>query len=273
MKLRNIFIVLVSLGIFIVTGIFAHFSGFAQELATTALQRTNPVEMTPESIARGETVFLTRCIGCHGKRADGRGAQALNLIPKPKNLRNAAFIRNLSDERMYTSISGGVRGTAMPAFELILQANSRWDVINYARSLTREYDIDIPNAPTYEEVLPETTNPIPLNDETVQTGQKIYTTYCMSCHGSEIDGRGKIAENLNPKPRNLAVIASWGEVPYLNYLDDARVYTSISNGIPGTSMPPWSAVLSASERWHVINYLRTEAKKGKTNYSLSFTEE
>ncbi|MCP4402760.1 MAG: c-type cytochrome [bacterium] len=273
MKRRKIFIFFVSLCSVTLICISAYFSVFAQERAVTRLQRKNPTEMTPESIARGGTIFVEKCAGCHGKRADGRGAQAVNLIPKPKNLRNGGFIRNLSDERIYTSISGGVRGTAMPAFEMILHGDQRWDVINYVRSLTQDDDLDIPSAIYDEEVLPEIQNPIPLDDASIQTGKKFYTSYCMRCHGSEGDGQGKVSKNLKPRPRNLVVIASWGEIPFLNYLDDMRVYNSITHGIPGTSMPPWGAVLTASERWHLINYLRTEAKKKKTNYSLSFSEE
>lgn len=90
---------------------------------------------TPESIAAGKAVFFEYCAGCHGRRADGRGPQSLNLEPRPQNLRNAPFVAYLSDDRMYGSISGGVRGTAMPAFELMITADKRWQVIHYIRSL------------------------------------------------------------------------------------------------------------------------------------------
>ena len=86
--------------------------------------------VTPESIRAGESVFFEYCSGCHGRRADGRGPESLNLDPKPQNLRNAQFVKHLSDERIYTSVSGGVRGTAMPAWELALPAERRWNVIH-----------------------------------------------------------------------------------------------------------------------------------------------
>jgi mono/diheme cytochrome c family protein len=228
--------------------------------------RTNPIEKTAESIKRGETVFFEYCSGCHGRRADGRGPQALNLVPKPQNLRNAAFTRSLSDERLFSSISGGVRGTSMPAFEMLYSAERRWDVINYVRSLTDDYSLRIQNAPLAEKVPVEFPNPVPVSAAAVATGRALFLKYCASCHGSKADGKGAVAANLTPRPRNLVVITSWGESPFMNYLSDSRVYDSITNGVPGTSMSPWIQSTSAEERWHLIHYLREEAKKGYTAY-------
>jgi mono/diheme cytochrome c family protein len=229
-------------------------------------QRTNPIERTAESIKRGEAVFFEYCSGCHGRRADGRGPQALNLVPKPQNLRNAAFTRSLSDERLFSSISGGVRGTSMPAFEMLYSAERRWDVINYVRSLTEDYALRIQNAPLAEKVPAEYPNPVPADERSVASGQKLFQEYCASCHGSKADGKGAVAASLTPRPRNLVVVTSWGESPFMNYLSDSRVYDSITNGVPGTSMSPWIQVTSAQERWHIINFLREEAKKGYTAY-------
>jgi hypothetical protein len=62
-------------------------------------------------------------------------------------------------------------------------------------------------------------------------------------------------------PRNLVVVTSWGEKPFIDYLTDARLYDSVTNGVPGTSMLPWIAVLSDDMRWHVINFLRSRANE------------
>jgi mono/diheme cytochrome c family protein len=247
--------------------VFILFSWPALVLAQTkAPERTNPVEKSVESIKRGETVFFEYCSGCHGRRADGRGPQALNLVPKPQNLRNAAFTRSLSDERLFSSISGGVRGTSMPAFEMLYSAERRWDVINYVRSLTDDYPLRVPNATLAEKVPAEYANPVPISEKSVARGQKLFLKYCASCHGSKADGKGLVAPSLTPKPRNLVVITSWGESPFINYLADSRVYASITNGVAGTSMSAWIEVTNAEERWNIINYLREEAKKGYTAY-------
>jgi mono/diheme cytochrome c family protein len=216
---------------------------------------------TPESVKAGEGIFFEYCSGCHGRRADGRGPQSLNLDPKPQNLRNAQFVKYLTDDRIFTSVSGGVRGTAMPAFELMLSAPRRWDVIHYLRSLTADDPINLPNGIAYQKVVPEAKNPLPLKEETAAEGKKNFLSYCASCHGRKADGKGTLAANLVPAPRNLVAITSWGEKPFIDYLSDARVYDSITNGVPGTSMQPWIGVLSDEARWQTVCYLRSEAAR------------
>ena len=46
-----------------------------------------------ESIARGEQIFLQRCTGCHGRKADGKGPNSLDILPHPRNLRNSCVRR------------------------------------------------------------------------------------------------------------------------------------------------------------------------------------
>ena len=217
--------------------------------------------VTPESIHAGEGVFFEYCSGCHGRRADGRGPESLNLDPKPQNLRNAQFVKHLSDERLYSSISGGVGGTAMPAWELNIAPERRWNVIHYIRSLTADDTISVPNSITRQAVDPGVRNPLPLDEQSAAAGKKIFFNYCASCHGQKADGHGVLAPNLVPAPRNLIAVTSWGEKPFIEYLSDARVYDSITNGVPGTSMQPWIGVLSDAERWEAISFLRFEGNR------------
>jgi mono/diheme cytochrome c family protein len=216
---------------------------------------------TPESVAAGKAVFFEYCSGCHGRRADGRGPQSLNLVPKPQNLRNAQFVKYLTDERMYTSISGGVRGTAMNAFELTLSPERRWQVIHYIRSLTADDPFNLTNALDYQPVRSDAKNPVAPSSESIATGKKLFLNYCANCHGTKADGNGVIAINLTPMPRNLVAIVSWGEKPFIDYMPDSRLYDSITNGVPGTSMSPWIKVMTDEERWSVINYLRDRARE------------
>jgi mono/diheme cytochrome c family protein len=219
--------------------------------------------VTPESIRAGEGVFFEYCAGCHGRRADGRGPESLNLDPKPQNLRNAQFVKHISDERFYSSVSGGVRGTAMPAWELNLSAERRWNVIHYIRSLTADDTITIQNGIAHQAVDPAVKNPLPLDEKSAAEGRTVFLSYCASCHGPKADGRGVLAPNLVPAPRNLVAITSWGEKPFIEYLPDGRVYDSITNGVPGTSMQPWIGVLNDAERWQVITFLRLEGNREK----------
>jgi len=88
------------------------------------------------SIARGADTFAVRCVLCHGRRGDGRGPAALDLLPRPRNLRNISFLTNLSDARLFASVSWGIVGTGMPPWESLPVA-TRWDLVDFVRSLSR----------------------------------------------------------------------------------------------------------------------------------------
>jgi mono/diheme cytochrome c family protein len=99
----------------------------------------NPVAFSAESVAAGEQIFLQRCIGCHGRKADGKGPNSLDISPRPRNLRNSAFIDNVNDRRLFTSITYGVEGTAMPSWvDYGLSQNDVGNLINFIRSLNQK---------------------------------------------------------------------------------------------------------------------------------------
>jgi len=106
---------------------------------TREIPATNPVAYSVESVARGEAIFLDRCWGCHGKKADGHGPNAEDFVPRPRSLRNTPFITSLSYARLHESIKYGVQGTAMPAagFDFALDDEAIGDLINYIESLNR----------------------------------------------------------------------------------------------------------------------------------------
>ncbi|HMY72110.1 MAG TPA: c-type cytochrome, partial [Blastocatellia bacterium] len=99
---------------------------------------TNPVQSSAESIKRGEQIFLQRCTGCHGKKADGKGPNSLDIQPRPRNLRNAAFMSSISDRRLFESLMYGVQGTAMPPWaDYGLTQKDIGDLVNYLRSFNQ----------------------------------------------------------------------------------------------------------------------------------------
>ncbi len=95
----------------------------------------NPQKSTPESIAHGQEIFLQRCTGCHGRKADGNGPNAMDISPRPRNLLNSAFVNKASDHRLFESIEYGVDGTAMPSWIDSYSQNDVGDIINFIRSL------------------------------------------------------------------------------------------------------------------------------------------
>jgi mono/diheme cytochrome c family protein len=84
---------------------------------------------------RGEQIFELRCTGCHGRKADGKGPNSLDIFPHPRNFRNHWFVESVPDRRLFESIEYGVQGTAMPSWIDMLSTNEVGDVINFIRSL------------------------------------------------------------------------------------------------------------------------------------------
>jgi mono/diheme cytochrome c family protein len=96
----------------------------------------NPVTTSDASVKHGEDIFLQRCTGCHGRKADGKGANSLDILPRPRNLRNTWFVDNAPDRRLMESILFGVQGTAMPSWiDYGLSQKDVGDILNFIRSL------------------------------------------------------------------------------------------------------------------------------------------
>jgi mono/diheme cytochrome c family protein len=107
-----------------------------KEVKEPAVPAANPVAMSGDSVARGEKTFVMRCGGCHGRKADGKGPNSLDILPRPRNLRNGPFVASVSDERLFQSILYGVQGTAMPSWiDYGLQTNDVGDLVNFIRSI------------------------------------------------------------------------------------------------------------------------------------------
>ncbi|RKU08842.1 hypothetical protein C6503_22290 [Candidatus Poribacteria bacterium] len=94
--------------------------------------------------------------------------------------------------------------------------------------------------------------------EASEKGKEVYEDSCAHCHGVEGRGDGSAAENLLPKPRDftrgLYKIRSTeaGQLP-----TDQDLFDIITDGMPGSSMPPWDTALSANDRWEVVAYIKT----------------
>jgi len=96
----------------------------------------NPQQATAASISHGEQIFLERCTGCHGRKADGKGPNSLDILPRPRNLRNAWFVEKAADHRLMESILYGVQGTAMPPWiDYGLSTQDAGDIVNFIRSM------------------------------------------------------------------------------------------------------------------------------------------
>jgi mono/diheme cytochrome c family protein len=94
----------------------------------------NPIAYSEESWGRGKVVFADRCWGCHGRIGDGKGPNAAEMLPRPRNLTNHAFFEKQPDTRLFESITYGIVGTGMPPWDM-LPDDQRWDLVNFVRHL------------------------------------------------------------------------------------------------------------------------------------------
>ena len=95
------------------------------------------------------------------------------------------------------------------------------------------------------------TKPLPSSPDSVQRGKVLYGIDCAVCHGDTGVGDGKISAYFTPKPFDLS-----GQ-PVQN-LADSEIFLIITNG--RGPMPSLAENLLVSERWDVVNYVRTLKK-------------
>lgn len=96
-------------------------------------------------------------------------------------------------------------------------------------------------------------NPVPPNAESIAAGQALFMEKCAPCHGETGVGDGPIGATLNPRPADLRQHA----IPGVH--TDAQLFEWITNGFPGSQMPAFRAALSDTDRWNLVNFIRTLA--------------
>jgi mono/diheme cytochrome c family protein len=95
-------------------------------------------------------------------------------------------------------------------------------------------------------------NPVAGNANATALGEKLYVANCLTCHGPTGHGDGPGAAALEKKPANLgARIRETGE-------KDGELFWKISEG--RAPMVTWKTSLSETQRWELVNYIRTFAK-------------
>lgn len=87
-------------------------------------------------------------------------------------------------------------------------------------------------------------NPIEVTEDSLEAGKNIYNQNCAACHGA--DGKG-----TSPG------MPDFTDHMMMEEMGESVMFQKISEGVPGTPMPPWGNALTEEERWMVINYINT----------------
>ena len=118
------------------------FSQNTWELPEDADKTPNPVPSSAESIAKGKELYFERtkgnCVFCHGDTGSGNEANRPQLRRKPADLSNKERMTAMTDGELFWKISKGITGI-MPAGEnRMKEAEERWHVVNYIRTLAKD---------------------------------------------------------------------------------------------------------------------------------------
>lgn len=216
-------------------------------------------------IEEGKAAYAVYCVGCHGENFDGNGEAAKWLHPRPRNLVNAKFKFSSTrsgqlptDDDLRRTISNGLRGSAMPPFNL-LPSRTIDGLVAYVKTLSLRWQEQDAAA-----VIPVAEDPYARDIDksaAIARGEEIYHGYttCWSCHPayvSEEKLRGYLTKFGTPPPETFrpnlykAVVKpnSEGELiwPPDFHRDTVKagmrvtdLHRSIAAGITGTAMPTW----------------------------------
>lgn len=133
----------------------------------------------------------------------------------------------------YVSVAGSLMTLGLACREVVIADEGEW------------------NAPASSV---GTANPLPADDATIAAGRRVYERQCVFCHGKTGRGDGFAAKDMNPAP------GDWTDAKRMGAQTDGELFWKIAEG--RKPMPSFGARLTEEERWQVIRYLRTFAKRG-----------
>jgi len=107
---------------------------FFTEDYTPSKFTTNPILPDAESIARGQQLFTTNCVTCHGETGAGDGLLAASLPSLPADF-GSGHTATHPDGDLFYWIREGIADTPMPAFGEQLTKEETWHLVNYVRRL------------------------------------------------------------------------------------------------------------------------------------------
>jgi mono/diheme cytochrome c family protein len=99
-------------------------------------------------------------------------------------------------------------------------------------------------------------NPVPATESAIDEGMFTYSKYCKSCHGENGDGKGDRASELSVMPSDFTNAAE------ISRLSDGELFWKITHG--HKPMPAFEDKLNDTQRWQVVDYIRTFANPPTT---------
>ncbi len=89
-------------------------------------------------------------------------------------------------------------------------------------------------------------NPVPMSEQSISEGKRLYEKHCSRCHGEA--GIGDIAPDLT-------------DDMWIHGNTDGEIYHVIVHGAKGTSMSGFKKELTKNMGWHIVNYIKSIKKE------------
>lgn len=100
------------------------------------------------------------------------------------------------------------------------------------------------------------TNPFPPTAENVYEGRRIFSFYCVACHGLDGQNTGvPFASRMSPPVPSLKSEA-------VQSYTDGQLKWIIENGVKPSGMPAANNILSDDDMWLIVQYIRHLPAKG-----------
>jgi cytochrome c oxidase cbb3-type subunit 2 len=219
---------------------------------------SSPNAQNAAALALGRTVYERHCSDCHGVNGDGKGLLATSLPPPPRDFTQGLFRYRSTptgqlptDKDLLRTVTVGLPGSMMPAWEPFLNEAERQAVVAYLKHFSPRFATDMSR-----DVLPLPSPPA-ATAERITQGEKLYRdSGCGSCHGDTGKGDGRSGKDLktaegNPiVPRDLTNKWSFhgGHTPQ-------DVFQRLSTGMDGSPMASYRDVFSPTDLWNVVFYI------------------
>jgi cytochrome c oxidase cbb3-type subunit 2 len=210
-----------------------------------------------DAARRGKEVFEKRCIGCHGAKGDGKGPAAEFFVKiKPRDFTTGVYkFRDTPtgslplDSDIFRTITRGVRGTAMPPW-FNLAESERWDVIQFIKTFSPEFQESEPEPPIY---VPKAPAP---DEAMLQKGKEVYDKVrCWECHGTEGRGNGTSAPTLTDDFDDKILPTDFTRGIFKVGPQPEDIFRTFMTGLSGTPMPSFGDFISPEEAWALSYYV------------------
>jgi cytochrome c oxidase cbb3-type subunit 2 len=250
----------------------------------SAPRRLGGQRVAAETLNQGHLAYQKYCIGCHGLRGDGKGPTASSMVPQPRDFTAGLFKFSAvpagslpTDEDLLRTLRRGLKGTHMPGWSAIPEAEAR-AVIQYLKTFSARWKSESPGAPV----------PVPPDPwrgraaEAARRGEVVYhaVARCWQCHAAYLPrerilalAREEATRHGKPAPGSLPfrgglerptpTECSFGKLSPPDFLTDTLrashdpdgLFRTIAAGIGGTPMPSWYKELTALDLWSLVRYV------------------